>query len=54
MGGVLIYREAYTKKGWDPIKRREVIVTRHRLAENWALPVFNSKEGKKFLERILG
>jgi len=51
--GVLLYKEGYKKKVYDPIKKKSVIVTRNRIKENWKIPAFNSKEGRKFLDKML-
>jgi tRNA(His) 5'-end guanylyltransferase len=50
--GVLLYKEKYKKKGYDPVKKKSVIVTRFRVKENWEMPAFNSKEGKGFLDKL--
>ncbi len=39
-GGVMLVTEPYKKKGYDPIRKKAVSVTRRRLAENWEPPNF--------------
>ena len=51
--GILLYKEAYKKKGYDPIRKKSVIVTRHRVKVDWEPPAFNSKKGKKFLDSCI-
>lgn len=51
--GIMLYKEAYKKKGYDPIRKKSVIVTRYRVKENWQLPAFNSIKGKTLIENLL-
>lgn len=51
--GVLLYKEFYKKKGYDPVKKKHVVVKRQRIKSDWNPPLFNSKEGKNFLSRIV-
>ncbi|MEM3752969.1 MAG: tRNA(His) guanylyltransferase Thg1 family protein [Candidatus Bathyarchaeia archaeon] len=45
--GILVYKEPFLKK------IGEHHVTRRRVKENWRLPLFTSKQGKKLLEQII-
>lgn len=52
--GILLHKESYKKRGYDPIKKKKVIVERRRVKVDWGPPLFNTKEGKKFLKKLLG
>jgi len=51
---VLLTRETYTTTGYDPLAGEEVVAVRHRVAENWSPPIFNSDEGRELLEAVVG
>lgn len=51
--GILLYWEKYKKRGWNPVKKENVIAIRRRIKINWEIPNFNSSDGKKFLNEIL-
>lgn len=51
--GVLLYREYYLKRGYDPIKKKHVTVERARTKTDWQPPLFREKNGKLFFEKIL-
>jgi tRNA(His) guanylyltransferase len=51
--GVLIYKKAVEKEGYDPIKKKKVIVERAEVDELWDPPLFGSAEGQKFLKKLL-
>lgn len=38
--GILVYRERYKKEGYNPIKKKKVIVERLRIVEDWKPPIF--------------
>ncbi len=52
--GVALYKEAYQKKGFNPITKKTVVVQRMKAITDYELPVFASKEGKDFAEKIIG
>lgn len=52
--GILLYKESYKKKGYDPVKKKKVVVERKRAKIDWNPPLFNSAEGKKFLKKLAG
>jgi tRNA(His) 5'-end guanylyltransferase len=52
--GVLLTRETYTTRGFDPVAGEEVVAVRHRVAENWSLPIFSSDEGRELLRAVVG
>lgn len=49
--GILLYKQKYKKKGFDPIKKKTVEVWRKRIVVNWQPPLF--KENKELIERCL-
>jgi tRNA(His) 5'-end guanylyltransferase len=51
--GILLYKESYKKKGYDPIKKKKVVVERRRAKADWNPPLFNKGDGRKFLKRLL-
>lgn len=51
--GILIHREGYMKRGYDPIRQIEVTVNRKRIVQNWNLPVFASEEGFLMMEGLV-
>jgi len=51
--GILLYKEIYSKKGYNPVKKRHLVVKRQRVKNDWNMPLFNSKEGKDFLNNLL-
>ena len=44
--GVLLYQESYRKRGYDPIRKKKVVVERRRVRTDWAPPLFSSPKGK--------
>lgn len=48
--GILIYRQPYLKKGFNPITKEKVEVERTKVKIDFKLPVFESKKGKAFLK----
>jgi|GEM_PF-514905 len=51
--GIGLYKQAYTKKGYNPLLKRHVTVQRFKVIEDWNLPIFASKQGKKLLKRFI-
>lgn len=51
--GILLYREGYSKRGYDPIRKIDVVVQRKRVKTDYNIPLFRTAEGKAFLKRIL-
>ncbi|MEM3030981.1 MAG: tRNA(His) guanylyltransferase Thg1 family protein [Candidatus Micrarchaeia archaeon] len=51
--GILLHWEAYRKKGFDPVRRKAVVVERRRVREEWKPPLFAGRRGKAFIERVL-
>lgn len=51
--GILILRERFRKKGYDPIKKKSVLVWRWRPVVDWSPPKFNSLSGRRLLGRLL-
>ncbi|MEM7813503.1 MAG: tRNA(His) guanylyltransferase Thg1 family protein [Candidatus Aenigmatarchaeota archaeon] len=50
--GVLLRQETYRKRGYDPIRKVRVVVTRRRISTDWAPPLFASREGKSLLDAL--
>jgi tRNA(His) 5'-end guanylyltransferase len=50
--GVFIYKKAVEKEGYDPMKKKKVLVERAEVEESWDPPLFGSAEGREFLKRI--
>lgn len=51
--GILIHRTRYMKKGYDPVRRKAVLVWRRKVVEDWEPPRFDTRAGKKFLGKCL-
>lgn len=51
--GILIYREAYEKLGYDPIKKSMVKALRTKIIQEWNIPIFKTGEGKKLILRLI-
>ena len=51
--GFLLYKQKYKKQGYNPITKKKVIVERRKIVIDWEIPNFWSKEGKKFVGKIL-
>jgi tRNA(His) 5'-end guanylyltransferase len=49
--GILLYRQEYKKKGYDPIRKKKVLVERSKVIEDWKPPIFS--KNKKFVERLI-
>lgn len=52
--GIALYKEEYEKRGYDPIRKKYVMVKRKRIRQDWNLPDFRSKQGQEFLEKLIG
>ncbi len=51
--GVLIYKKTVEKEGYDPIKKKKVIVEREEVEELWDPPLFGSGEGQRLIKNII-
>jgi tRNA(His) guanylyltransferase len=51
--GVLIFRETYEKKGYDPVKKIEVTTQRTKIIQEWNTLIFKTDEGKDLISRLL-
>lgn len=51
--GILVYREAYEKTGYDPVKNSKVMTTRTKVVQNWNIPVFNTQEGLELVKKLV-
>ena len=51
--GILIYRETYEKKGYDPIKRTDVSTQRKKIIQDWNTPIFKTEDGKDLINRLI-
>lgn len=51
--GILVFRETYDKKGYDPLKKINVTTRRTKIIQEWKTPIFKTQEGKEFINRLL-
>jgi len=51
--GILILKKTYMKPGYDPKKGARVVTKRSQTIQDWELPLFSSKEGKKLVNKLL-
>ncbi len=51
--GVLVFREIYEKKGYDPVKKADVTTQRTKIVQEWDTPIFDTNEGKDLIYRLL-
>ncbi len=51
--GVLVFRETYEKKGYDPLKKIEVAAQRKKIIQKWDTPIFKTDEGRHLITRLL-
>lgn len=51
--GILIKRESFEKIGYNPLEKKRVKAVRMRIVQDWAPPIFNSKEGRKLIESLI-
>ncbi|MFC1787350.1 tRNA(His) guanylyltransferase Thg1 family protein [Halobacteriota archaeon] len=51
--GILICKEVYKKPGYNPKKSLRVIARRRKVIQDWEIPLFSTKEGKKLIDELL-
>lgn len=51
--GILVFRETYDKKGYDPVKKKDVTTKRTKIIQEWDTPIFKTEEGKNLINRLL-
>lgn len=51
--GVLVFREMYEKKGFDPVKKADVTTQRTKIVQEWETPVFNTDKGRDMINQLL-
>ena len=51
--GVLVFRETYDKKGYDPVKKTDVTTQRKKIIQEWDTPILKTDEGKTLIDRLL-
>ncbi len=51
--GVLVFRETYDKRGYDPVKKTEVTTQRTKIIQEWDTPIFKTEKGKNLIDRLL-
>jgi tRNA(His) guanylyltransferase len=49
--GVFIHKKAVEKEGYDPVRKKKVIVERAKIEELWDPPLFGSEEGIELLKK---
>lgn len=52
--GTLLYREGYTKEGYNPMTGETVLVTRTRIRELEETPLFSTAEGAALIQSLTG
>lgn len=51
--GILVFRETYEKKGYDPVKKTDVTTQRTRIIQEWNTPIFKTDEGRDLISHLL-
>ncbi len=51
--GILVFRETYEKKGYDPVKKTDVRTQRTKIIQEWNTPIFKTDEGRDLINRLL-
>ncbi len=51
--GIMVVRQGYEKRGYNPRRASGVTTTRYRVEQLWDLPLFNTEEGESLLRRCL-
>lgn len=51
--GIIIRREEYTKTGYNPIEKKEVLTSRSTVTIDKNPPLFHTEEGKDYISKIL-
>ena len=51
--GVLVFRETYEKKGYDPSKKTEVTTQRTKIIQEWNTPIFRTDIGMDLISQLL-
>jgi len=51
--GMLIFREAFEKRGYDPIRGTEVTASRTKVSHDCNIPIFKSREGQELVTKLL-
>lgn len=51
--GVLVFREMYEKKGFDPVKKTDVTTQRMKIVQEWNTPIFITDKGRQFINQLL-
>jgi tRNA(His) 5'-end guanylyltransferase len=51
--GVLVFRETYEKKGYDPLKKIEVTTQRMKIIQQWNTPIFRTDIGRDLISQLL-
>ncbi|MBN2733348.1 MAG: tRNA 5'-guanylyltransferase [Methanomicrobiaceae archaeon] len=51
--GVIIHKETYEKKGYNPVDKTDVITQRRKVVRDMTPPLFNEPEGEDYLYRII-
>lgn len=51
--GVLLFKESYSKRGYDPTAKKLVVVERRRIKVDWTPVEFDSLKGKIFIRSLM-
>ncbi|MBC7086066.1 MAG: tRNA 5'-guanylyltransferase [Methanomethylovorans sp.] len=52
--GILVHKEEYSIKGYNPLKQQNTSSIRTRVVQQWDTPLFNSFEGKSLINTLIG
>ncbi len=52
--GILVYKQAYVKSGYNQATGRTVLAQRSKVVQEWNVPRFTSPEGKQLIARLIG
>lgn len=51
--GILVYREKYSKPGFNPQTQEATIAQRTRIIQDWEPPIFKTEAGDLFIRKII-
>ena len=51
--GIMVYKTEYEIEGFNPILNQKTTTTRAKVVQNWNVPLFQSEDGIKFLQKFI-
>lgn len=51
--GILVYRQKYSKTGFNPLTEETTAAQRTKLIQNWEPPIFKTETGDSFIRKII-